>query len=118
MITPCPAFIDRRELGLCPIIGKTLEMRHVAAIVAYEYIVVMPMKPTDHLGLQSVGIAKAWGKQMRPLQLVGEGEILAPTAILAGRLEDVETFLAEEGTEGAGSRHCKRWFGSRVLGCF
>ena len=55
---------------------------------------------------------------MRPLQLVGEGEVLAPTAILAGRLEDVETFLAEEGTEGAGSRHCKRWFGSRVLGCF
>jgi len=39
---------------------------------------------------------------MRPLQLVGEGEVLAPTAILAGRLEDVETFLAEEGTEGAG----------------
>jgi len=67
VITPRPAFIDRRELGLCPTIGQTLEMRHVAATVADGYVIVVIATVADEANQssrspESVGIAKAWGK--------------------------------------------------------
>ena len=83
---------DSMEVSLCPAVTQHCDFGHVTALAveawfAYDIVVVVE-QPADHRLLE---LACVKGRDHAvQLKLVDDGEVLASTAILAGRLEQVE----------------------------
>ena len=84
---------DSMEVSLCPAVTQHCDFGHVTALAveawfAYDIVVVLVEQPADHRLLE---LACVKGRDHAvQLKLVDDGEVLASTAILAGRLEQVE----------------------------